>query len=156
MTVRPSTRLHELGRELPAAPAPVGSYVPARVHGGLVFITGQLAFVDGEISPAGLLGQDVTVDQGVQAAQVCALNAIAAGAEAVGGIDELTGVLSIVGYLACAPGFTELSAVLDGASDLLADVFGPAGAHTRTNVGVTTLPLGTPVELQVTFATAAS
>jgi enamine deaminase RidA (YjgF/YER057c/UK114 family) len=154
VTVLPSARLHELGLALPAAPAPVGSYVPARVHAGLVFITGQLAFVDGVIAHPGLLGAEVTRDQGVQAAQVCALNAIAAGADAVGGIDELTGVLSIVGYLACAPGFTELSAVLNGASDLLADVFGPEGVHTRTNVGVATLPLGTPVEVQVTFATA--
>jgi enamine deaminase RidA (YjgF/YER057c/UK114 family) len=147
----PSGRLLSLGWTLPPAPAPVGSYVPARVRGDLVFVTGQLAFVDGLIVHPGLLGDEVTADEGAEAARVCALNAISAAADAVGGVDQIGGVLQIVGYLGTAAGFTGHSAVLNGASDALAAVFGDEGRHTRTNVGVSTLPLRSPIELQVTF-----
>lgn len=148
----PTQRLADLGIELPPVAAPVGSYVPARVHGGLVHVTGQLAFVGGEITSPGILGESVTVEQGALAARAAALNSLAAAAQAVGGIDKLTGVLQVVGYSACVPGFDGLSTVLNGASDLFPLVFADAGVHTRTNVGVAWLPLGSPVEVQVLYA----
>jgi enamine deaminase RidA (YjgF/YER057c/UK114 family) len=150
--LRPSERLAALGWTLPKAPAPVGSYVPSRLNGGLVFVTGQLSFVDGEILHPGLLGGGVTADQGAEAARVCALNSIAAAGEAVGGVDELGGVLQIVGFLATTSEFTEHSVVLNGASDAFVAVFGDEGRHTRSNVGVSTLPLRSPIELQVNFS----
>ena len=147
----PSARLASLGITLPNAPAPVGAYVPARMHGGMVFVTGQLAFVEGAIIHPGVLGADVDEEQGREAARVCALNAISAASEAAGGVDNLRGVLQIVGYLATTADFTGHSAVLNGASETLVEVFGDAGRHTRSNLGVSSLPLRSTVELQVTF-----
>ncbi len=149
--LRPSERLRSLGWTLPSAPAPVGSYVPARVQGDLILVTGQLAFVNGEILHPGLLGAEVTPEEGAEAARACALNSIGAAAGAAGGVDAVGGVLQIIGFLATAPDFTAHSAVLNGASDVLAAVFGVEGRHTRSNVGVSTLPLRSPIELQVTF-----
>lgn len=148
----PSERLASLGWTLPAVPAPVGSYVPARLNGQLVFVTGQLAFFGGEILHPGLLGEGVTAEQGAAAARLCALNSIAAAAQVAGGVDEIAGVLQVIGFLATVSEFAGHSAVLNGASDALAAVFGDEGRHTRSNVGVSTLPLRSPVELQVTFS----
>lgn len=148
----PSARLEALTIELPQAPAAVGAYVQARRHGDLIFVTGQLAFVDGAILHPGVLGDGVDEERGRQAARACALNSIAAAADAVGGVDKIDCVLQIVGYLACTDDFSGHSAVLNGASELFVDVFGESGRHTRTNVGVNSLPLRTPIELQVTFA----
>ncbi len=147
----PSARLREAGLQLPPVPAPVGSYVQARRHGTAVHVTGQLAFVDGEIPWPGRVGEEVSIADGVEAARVAALNALAAAAAEVGGIDRLTGVIEVVGYTACAKGFDGLSAVLNGASDLFREVFGESGRHVRTNVGVAWLPLGSPVEIRVTY-----
>ena len=138
---------------LPAVAAPVGSYVPAKRHGSSVYVTGQLAFVDGVIPATGLIGREVSLEEGIAAARAAALNALAAAATEVGGVDSLSGVLQLVGYMACVEGFDGLSAVLNGASDLFPLVFGESGVHTRTNVGVGWLPLGSPVEIQVHFTT---
>jgi len=153
--VRPSTRLAGLGLTLPPAPGPVGSYVQARTHAGVVYVTGQLPFVDGEILHPGLLGDELDVQQGALVARTCALNSLAAAAQAVGGIDGIAGVLQVVGYLACTQDFTGHSLVLNGASDLLRDVVAPDG-HTRSNVGVASLPLRSAVQLQVTYLQADS
>lgn len=150
--VIPSARLAALHVVLPDTPAPVGAYVPARIHGGLVFVTGQLAFRDGAILHPGVLGAEVSVEQGRDAARTCALNAIAAAAQAAGGVDHLGSVLQITGFLATTSTFTGHSEVLNGASEVLVDVFGAEGKHTRSNVGAVSLPLRSPVELQVTFA----
>lgn len=147
----PSFRLDQLGLELPSVPAPVGSYVQAIVHQDQVIVTGQLAFEQGVITVPGLLGAELDATEGAKSARVCALNSIAAAAAAVGGVDKLSGVLQVIGYLACAPGFIGHPVVLNGASDLFVEVFGDAGRHTRVNVGVLSLPLQSPVELQVTF-----
>lgn len=148
--MRPTERLASLGLSLPQAPGPVGSYVQARVHGSVVYVTGQLPFVDEQILFPGLLGREVDAEQGVLVARTCALNSLAAAASAVGGLDGIGGVLQVVGYLACAEGFTGHSQVLNGASDLLRDVVAPDG-HTRSNIGVASLPLRSAVELQVTY-----
>ena len=148
---QPSKRLIDHGLVLPPVATPVGSYVQAKVHDRLIFVTGQLAFINGEISVPGLLGAQVSADQGATAARVCALNSIAAAASTVGGIDRIAGVLQVTGFLACTEGFTGHSLVLNGASDLFVEIFGEGGRHTRTNIGVGSLPLGSPIELQVTF-----
>jgi enamine deaminase RidA (YjgF/YER057c/UK114 family) len=148
----PSVRMAEAGLVLPEAARPVGDYVPALCHGDIVHVTGQLAFVDGRILVPGVLGRDVDVDSGAQAARTAALNSLSAAADAVGGIDHLTGVIEVVGYIACVEGFASLSAVLDGASSVFPMVFGEDGRHVRSNVGVSWLPLGSPVEIRVTFA----
>lgn len=150
--VIPSARLATLGVVLPDTPTPVGEYVPARIHGGLVFVTGQLAFRDGAILHAGVLGAEVNEEQGREAARACALNAVAAAAQAAGGVDRLGSVLQITGFLATTSVFTGHSEVLNGASEVLVEVFGAEGRHTRSNVGVASLPLRSPVELQVTFS----
>lgn len=142
-----SVRLAALGLELPPVPTPVGGYVPAVEHEGLIRTTGQLAFVDGSILVAGLLGDEVDVPAGIAAAQAAGLNAIAAAADAAGGIDRLGRILELTGHLACVPDFREHSRVLDGASDLIRAVFGPDGAHVRTNIGTSALPLGSPAEI---------
>ena len=142
-------RLVELELSLPRVPTPVGSYVPAIRHGGIVRTTGQLPFRDGSLLFTGRVGVDITVEQGRAAARQSALNALAAAAELVGGIGNITGVIEVTGHIACAPDFAEHPAVLDGASSLMGAIFGDAGKHVRTNVGVASLPLGSPVEIGI-------
>lgn len=144
----PSERLHALGLTLPTVPAPAGVYVPARRSGALVFTAGQVPFVDGRLEATGKVGADLDVDRATQLARICTLNALAAIDDLVG-IDAVTGVVKVVGYVASAPGFTQQPAVINGASQLLADVFGDAGAHARSAVGVAELPLGAPVEVEL-------
>ena len=144
----PSARLRELGLTLPSVAAPAGSYVPARRSGALVFTAGQLPFVDGALAATGKIGGEVTPEQGKDLARTCALNALAA-VDALVGLDAVAGVVKVVGFVASAPGFTGQPGVINGASDLLADVFGEAGRHARSAVGVAELPLGAPVEVEL-------
>lgn len=144
----PSARLRELGLTLPSVVAPAGSYVPARRSGALVFTAGQLPFVDGALAATGKVGAEVTSEQGKDLARTCALNALAA-IDALVGLDTVAGVVKVVGFVASAPGFTGQPGVINGASDLLADVFGEAGRHARSAVGVAELPLGAPVEVEL-------
>ena len=148
----PTARLAGLGLDLPEVAPAVGSYVQARVFGGQVIVTGQLAFVSGVILRPGLLGGDVTTEEGALAARVCALNSVAAAASVAGHLDRIEGVLHLTGYLGCVDGFSDHSSVLNGASDLFVEIFGKSGRHARTKVGVASLPLRSPVELQVTYA----
>lgn len=147
-----SARLAAIGLTLPAVVTPLGTYVPAKIHGGLVYSSGQLPIVDGALLAHGTVGSregDVTPDRAVECARVAALNAIAAVAQAAGGLDNILGILRVTGYVASAPGFTAQPAVINGASGLMADVFGEDGRHTRAAVGVTALPLGAPVEIEI-------
>nr|WP_218034527.1 RidA family protein [Acrocarpospora corrugata] len=150
----PSERLAALGLTLPAVPAAVGAYVPAVRHGDLVITTGQLPFVDGALPLTGLVGVDVTVAQAAALTRQAALNAVAAAAAILGGIDRIARVLSVTGHIACGPGFTGHPAVLDGASTLMVDLFGETGRHVRTNVGAARLPLDSPVEVGIMVTTA--
>lgn len=143
--------LARLGLELPAVATPVGAYRPARREGDLIWTSGQLPVRDGSPVCTGTVGAEVSEAQAKDAARVCALNAIAAAAAQAGGLDRLTGVVKVTGFVAGAPGFTGQPGVLNGASDLLAEVFGPAGQHARSAVGVLALPLGVPVEVEVVF-----
>lgn len=146
-----SARLEELGIELPAVAAPVAAYVPAVVHGGLVYTSGQLPFVDGALPATGKVGAEIEAADAQGYARTCALNALAAAAQAAGGVDRIAGVLRVGGFVASDPAFTGQPLVVNGASDVLGEIFGDAGAHARAAVGVASLPLDTPVEVEVTF-----
>ena len=141
-----------MGLTLPEVAAPVGTYVPAKIHGGLVYSSGQLPLVDGALLAQGSVGQrdgDVSPERALECARVAAFNAIAAVANAAGGLENIAGVLRVTGYVASSPGFTAQPAVVNGASGLIADVFGEAGRHARSAVGVASLPLGAPVEIEI-------
>lgn len=144
----PAQRLAELGIVLPAAAAPLAAYVPARRSGSLVFTAGQLPLVDGTLLATGKVGAEVTVEQAYGLARQCALNALAA-VDALVGIDAVTGVVKVVGYVASAQRFVKQPAVVNGASELFAEVFGAAGQHARSAVGVAELPLDAPVEIEI-------
>lgn len=143
-----SERLRELGITLPAVSAPAGSYVPATRTGDLVFTAGQVPFVDGKLAATGKVGDTISTEEAQRLARVCALNALAA-VDALVGIDAVTSVVKVVGFVASAPGFTDQPEVVNGASDVLAEVFGEAGAHARSAVGVAELPRGVPVEVEL-------
>ena len=149
-----SDRIAALGLVLPPVAAPVAAYIAAKVHGDLVYTAGQLPFVAGELPATGKVGDGHGLVPAADAqayARQCALNAIAAAASAAGGLDRLTGVLKVTGFVASVPEFTGQPGVINGASELLAEVFGDAGRHARSAVGVPVLPLDSPVEVEVVF-----
>lgn len=149
-----SARLTELGLTLPEVIPPVASYAPAIRQGNLVMTSGQLPMVDGALPHTGKVGGAVSADDAFALARVCALNGIAAAAALVGGIDALQGVVKVVGFVSSDPSFTGQPGVINGASDLLQEVFGEAGVHARSAVGVAALPLDAPVEVEFTFSLA--
>ncbi|SDO87382.1 Enamine deaminase RidA, house cleaning of reactive enamine intermediates, YjgF/YER057c/UK114 family [Klenkia soli] len=142
-------RLAELGLRLPPVAAPVASYVPAVRTGNLVMTSGQLPFVDGGLRRTGKVGGSVEAEDAAHDAKVCALNALAAIDDLVG-LDSVARVVRVVGYVASAEGFTGQPRVINGASELIGKVFGKAGEHARSAVGVAELPLGAPVEVELT------
>jgi enamine deaminase RidA (YjgF/YER057c/UK114 family) len=144
----PHARLAELGLSLPAVVPPVAAYVPAVQSGNQVYVSGQLPMVDGKLPMTGKVGAEVSPEDAKQLAQRCALNALAA-IEALVGLGRVVRVVKVGGFVASAPGFTGQPAVVNGASELFGAVFGEAGKHARTAVGVAELPLGTPVEVDV-------
>ncbi|HWE88387.1 MAG TPA: RidA family protein [Pseudonocardiaceae bacterium] len=141
-------RLAELGIELPPVAAPAGAYVPAVRSGNLVFTSGQLPFVAGELAAVGKVGAEVTPEDARGHARACALNALAA-VHGLVGVDSVVRVVKVVGFVASADGFTGQPGVINGASELLGEVFGAAGGHARSAVGVAELPLGAPVEVEL-------
>ncbi len=141
-------KLRELGVELPAVAPPAGAYIPARRSGTLVFTAGQLPIVDGTMQATGKVGAEVDVERARELARMCALNALAA-VDALVGLDAVTGVVKVVGFVASAPGFADQPAVVNGASELFGEVFGEAGAHARSAVGVAELPKNAPVEVEI-------
>jgi enamine deaminase RidA (YjgF/YER057c/UK114 family) len=147
----PHDRLRELGLELPGVVAPLAAYVPAVRTGSLVYTSGQVPMVDGAMSITGTVGADLSVEDATAAARTCALNALAA-IDALVGLDSVTAVVKVVGFVAATPEFTQHPAVVNGASLLLGEVFGDAGKHARSAVGVASLPLGAPVEVELIVA----
>jgi len=143
------TRLRELGLELPAVPAPAGAYVPATRAGHLIFTAGQLPFRDGELYKTGKVGEGVSPEEAHEAARLCALNGLAAAAAEAGGLDGIDRIVKVTGFVASAAGFNGQPGVLNGASELLGEVFGEAGLHARSAVGVAELPLDAPVEVEI-------
>jgi len=141
-------RLAELGIALPPVAAPVAAYVPAVRTGDHVYTSGQLPMVDGKLVATGKVGAEVSAEDAKTYARTCALNALAA-IDALVGIDNVGRVVKVVGFVASAEGFTGQPGVINGASELLGEIFADAGAHARSAVGVAELPLGAPVEVEV-------
>jgi enamine deaminase RidA (YjgF/YER057c/UK114 family) len=144
--------IRHLGIELPPAPRPLASYVPVRVAGGVAYVSGQVASVDGEIMHRGRVGAEIGIEQAQEAARRCALQLLAALRAEVGSLDRVAGILQLSVFVASDPSFTQQSAVGNAASDLLVEVFGEAGRHARAAVGVASLPLGAPVEVAAVVA----
>ncbi|WP_434810038.1 RidA family protein [Microbacterium sp. bgisy189] len=151
-----SQRLAELGIELPAVVPPVAAYIPAISHGDLVYTSGQLPMIAGALPATGKVGEGeglVTPADAKTYARQCALNAIAAAADIAGSVDNLIGVVKVTGFVSSVPEFTGQPGVINGASEVLGEIFGEAGRHARSAVGVPVLPLDSPVEVEVVFAT---
>jgi enamine deaminase RidA (YjgF/YER057c/UK114 family) len=149
MDMATSTRLIKMGLALPEVAAPLASYIPAQRSGNMVYTSGQLPLVDGELIATGKVGADVDQETAIECARVCALNALAAIVSVVGDIDRVTQVVKVVGFVASAPDFTGQPAIINGTSDLLGEIFGEAGVHARSAVGVAALPKDAPVEVEM-------
>ena len=144
-------RLEELGITLPEAAAPVASYVPVVEHGGFAYVSGQVSFVDGELFK-GRLGEDVSLEDGITAARGCGLMILAQLKAALGSLDRVERVVKLGGFVNSTPDFTDQPKVVNGASDLMLEVFGDVGKHSRAAVGVPSLPLGVAVEVDAVVA----
>ena len=142
-------KLKALNIELPMAPKPVANYVPVVRAGDLLFLSGVLPSRDGQLILTGKLGQGITIEQGMEAAKVAALNALAIVRSEVGSLDKVKRIVKMVGHIASAPGFTDQPQVLNGASDLLVQIFGEAGKHARVAVGAAELPRQAPLEIEL-------
>ena len=145
----PEERLAALGLDVPEVVPPVASYIPAVRSGNHIYTSGQLPMRAGELMATGIVGAGVTPDEAHACAQQCALNAIAAVKSLVGDLSQVTRVVKVVGFVASTPDFTGQPGVINGASELLGEVFGDAGVHARSAVGVAALPLGAPVEVEI-------
>jgi enamine deaminase RidA (YjgF/YER057c/UK114 family) len=145
----PEAGLRDLGLELPAIPEPAGAYVPATRAGNLLFTAGQLPFEDGELRTTGKVGDSVSAEEAYEAARLCALNALAAAAAEAGGLNRIRRIVKVTGFVASAHGFNAQPQVVNGASELIGELFGGAGLHARSAVGVAELPLGAPVEVEL-------
>jgi enamine deaminase RidA (YjgF/YER057c/UK114 family) len=150
MTTHPEEKLAELGLKLPEVAAPVAAYIPVLRSGNLVFTSGQLPMVDGALPMIGKVGDQVSPEDAKALAQRCALNALAAVKSEIGDLAKVKRVVKVVGFVASAPDFTGQPGVINGASELLGAVFGEAGRHARSAVGVAVLPLDAPVEVELT------
>jgi enamine deaminase RidA (YjgF/YER057c/UK114 family) len=144
----PEERIAELGLELPPVVQPLAAYVPTARTGSLVYTAGQVPVVKGELAAMGKVGAEVSAEQAVQLARICALNVIAAIKAEVGELSRVTRIVKVVGFVASAPDFYGQPQVINGASELLGEVFGDAGKHARSAVGVAVLPLNAPVEVE--------
>jgi enamine deaminase RidA (YjgF/YER057c/UK114 family) len=148
-------RLRQLDITLPQPAMPAGAYVPFVLAGGLLLVAGQLPLRNGSVAYHGRVGGDLSLDDGIAAARLCGLNLLAqARAACDGDLDRVRGVLRLAGFVQAVPGFADHPKVLNGASELMVDVFGPAGRHVRVAVGAASLPLGAAVEIEGTFAIA--
>jgi len=149
-----TARLAELGIVIPEVVPPVAAYVPAVVTGRYVYTSGQLPMRDGTMIAEGLVGSDVDPEVAKDCARQSAINALAAAQSVIGSLDRVTRVVKVVGFVASAPGFTGQPAVINGASELLLEVFGDAGRHARSAVGVAGLPINAPVEVEMVLEVA--
>ncbi|MFE1882383.1 RidA family protein [Streptomyces diastatochromogenes] len=148
MTTDVRERLAGLGLRLPEVSAPKGAYVPAVRSGSYVFVAGQIPLTDGELTATGRVGAEVSPERAKELSRQCALAALAA-ADSVAPLETVVRVVKVVGYVSSAPGFVRQATVVDGASELLVDLFGAAGRHARSAVGMNVLPLDSPVEIEV-------
>lgn len=147
--MRIADKLKELGIVLPEVPAPVAAYVPAVRAGDFVFTAGQIPFVQGKLKYAGVVGKDLSLEQGVECARICALNAIAAVKSVIGDLGQVERVVKLTGWVASADDFTDQAKVMNGASELVGQIFGEVGKHARSAVAASVLPLNAPVEVEM-------
>lgn len=150
MPKTPTERIVDLGIQIPSPPKPVADYVPWTRSGAMVFVSGQIPMRDGVLIARGRVPDQVSVDLAVECARCCALNAVAVVADAAGGLDRIARIVRIGCFIACGSGFTDQPIVANGASGLLVEIFGEAGRHARAAVGSVALPLGAPVEIEMT------
>lgn len=143
------SRIAELGLTIPEVVPPVAAYIPAVVTGNLVFTSGQLPMVSGVMAATGKVGSEVDAEHATELASVCAMNALAAARSVIGSLDRVTRIVKVVGFVASDPSFTGQPGVINGASELLGAIFGDAGVHARSAVGVAALPLDAPVEVEL-------
>lgn len=148
-SARIEARLAELGLTLPPVAPPVAVYVPAVISGNHVYTSGQLPFIGGKLTATGKVGAEVSAEDAKSLAATCAINAIAALKSVIGDLDRVTRIVKVVGFVASDPSFTGQPGVINGASELLGNVFGDAGVHARSAVGVSVLPLDSPVEVEL-------
>jgi enamine deaminase RidA (YjgF/YER057c/UK114 family) len=147
----PEDKLKTLGIDLPGAPSPLGSYVPCVQSGNLIFISGMLPLMKGALTRQGRVGEDVGIDEAREDARTATINALSVLKSHAGSLDRVKRCVKITGYIASAPAFSEQPKVLNAASDLIFDIFGEAGRHARVAVGVSVLPLNSPVEIELIF-----
>jgi enamine deaminase RidA (YjgF/YER057c/UK114 family) len=145
----PSARLAQMGLTLPSAAQPSFNYVPVAVERGIAYVSGQLPKVDGEVRLQGRLGEGVSLEQAKEAARICGIQGLACLAEALGSIDRVSRILRVSGFVASTPGFFQQPAVIDAVSELMVEVFGEAGRHARSAIGVASLPRNAPVEVEL-------
>ncbi len=148
-TIKVEQKLKELGIEMPKVTAPLGSYKPAVISGNLIFVSGQLPLKDGTLLLKGKVGAEVSIEDGIEAARVAAINSVSVMKSELGNLNRITRVIKVTGYVSSAPGFDMQAKVINGASDLFYEIFGEIGRHARAAVGVYELPLGAPVEIEV-------
>lgn len=144
-------KLSNMGIVIPTPVLPIAQYVPVKQAGNFLFVSGQAAIQDGALMYKGRLGENITIEEGYQAARIAAINILAALKEYLGSLDKVKSVVKVNGFVACCDDFSEQPKVINGASDLLAEVFEPNGKHARSAVGLNALPLGTPVEVEAIF-----
>lgn len=149
--MKPEEKLASLGITLPQAAAPVASYVAAVEHNGLLYVSGQLPFINGSLV-TGRLGDDVGMDRGIEAARACGLMILAQSKAVLGSLDRIERIIKLGGFVNSDPHFTDQPKIINGASDLMAEIFGDAGRHARAAVGVSVLPLGAAVEVDAIIA----
>jgi enamine deaminase RidA (YjgF/YER057c/UK114 family) len=145
----PSARLAQMGVTLPSAAQPAFNYVPVVIERGIAYVSGQLPKVDGEVRMHGRLGEAVSLEQGKEAARICGIQGLACLAEALGSIDRVARIVRVSGFVSSAPGFFQQPAVIDAVSELMVEVFGEAGRHARSAIGVAALPRNAPVEVEL-------
>jgi enamine deaminase RidA (YjgF/YER057c/UK114 family) len=142
-------KIYQLGLSLPDPVHPIASYVPATISGNFEFTSGQLTVIMGKIIDPGILDKDLDIEKGKAAARVCVLNGLSAIRNLIGDLDKISKIIKVVGYVASDPSFVNQPAVVNGASDLILDIFGENGRHARTSIGVASLPLNSPVEIEM-------
>jgi enamine deaminase RidA (YjgF/YER057c/UK114 family) len=142
-------KLKAMGLSLPKPPKPVAAYIPAVKTGNLIFISGQIPVVNGELKYKGKVGQGLSIEDGYEAAKICVLNALSIVKDMVGSLDKVKRIVRVVGYVNCSDDFEEPHKVVNGASELLVEIFGEKGRHARLALGTNTLPLGATIELEM-------
>jgi enamine deaminase RidA (YjgF/YER057c/UK114 family) len=142
-------KLEELGIKIPEAPKPLAAYIPATIVGNLVYTAGQLPIVESKLIIEGKLGRDLSTDNGIKAAEICAINCLSAIKSAIGNLNKIRRIVKVTVFVNSAEGFTQQPQVANGASELLVNIFGEAGKHVRSAVGVNELPINAPVEIEM-------